>query len=163
MPYFVDLEKRANKLMHLSVKPHGWIHNGDGVQIEFGVVWLDAQDPEPSMCMRVKGTTHVWAWFQHTFNQMAKDNYADFFTKQLEEFRIEFLLWIHSPVYSRCKWVGEYYEMFKGRFYDFSKEEQEEVHRCKSEWESDQQAIKDFADRIGQRQMYHKQNRVEEI
>ena len=53
--------------------------------------------------------------------------------------------------------------MFKGRFYDFSKEEQEEVHRCKSEWESDQQAIKDFADRIGQRQMYHKQNRVEEI
>lgn len=157
MPYIIkNFEKRVNKLMHMSVKPHGWIFNDEnGVQIEFGDIWLDSQNPEPAMCMRVKGTTHVWAWFKHNFYHLLKsnnDDYADFFTKQLEEFRIEFLLWIHSPVYSRCEWVGEYYEMFKGRFYDFSQEEQEQYEKSKSEWEFDQSELDALAERISRNQ-----------
>lgn len=142
MAYIVDLESRASKLLHMTVHPYGWVPVSDGgVEIEFGTVWLNEYDPEPALCMRVKGTEHCWAWFQHVFYQLSGNDYAGFFTRQLEEFRLEFLLWIHSPLYSGFGWVREYYEMFKGRFYDFSEEERAEFERAKSEWEGDQAHI----------------------
>lgn len=152
MPYIVkDFDKRlTSEKMHLTIKPFGWIHDkeDDGVPIEFGYIFLNNYDPEPSMCMRVVGTEHVWAWFQTSFNQLSKGNYADLFTKQLEEFRIEFLLWIKNPNTAGLEWVREYYEIFKGYFYDFSKEEQEEYDRAKQQWDKDQRELDTATERI---------------
>lgn len=158
MPFIVDFRNVA-KPLQMTVKPFGWVYNEKGgVDIEYGISKIRPIDPEPSMCMRVKGTGHTWCWYQQGFYKMAANDsgqidYAQIFTDQLEEFRINFLLWIRDSNTQRLDWVREYYEMFKGRFYDFSAEEQKEFEESQREMERDQQEISEFAknwDRIGE-------------
>lgn len=154
MPYNVkDFETSVKHKMYLKVKPHGWIYDENGIELEFGWVILNPYDPEQSMCMHIKGTDHYWAWFQTNFVQLSKGNYAELFTKQLEEFRLDFLLWIKDPNTARLPWVREYYEIFKGRFYDFSPEEQQEYLQAKSEWATDQSDLDNLGAEIRKQRM----------
>ena len=129
MPYIIDISKKCKKIHRMKIKPFGWIGTQE---IEFGTGLLNIQDPQPSVCMRITGTKHVWTNFVQNVNFESKGDYAEYFKKILEEFRLDLLTWIHTPVYQNLAWVKEYYEMFKDKIYDFSKVERaryEEIYK----------------------------------
>jgi hypothetical protein len=96
------------------------------------------------VCFRVHGTKHTWAVFESQLYQISRGDYASYFKKELEEFRIDLLLWIHIPDYWQQQWVRDYYEMFKDRFYDFSEEERKEFEEQQELFTKQQQAIDSF-------------------
>lgn len=145
MPYIVDLEKRCDKIRTMNLSPFGW---KNPVCIEYGKVWINMNDPQPSICMRVRGTTNVWATFERELNIMSHGNYGDYFTKQLEEFRINFLVWAHTPIYWELSWFKEYASMYEGYFYDFTKEEQEDFERNEADAKRKSEQITRVAERI---------------
>lgn len=132
MPYIVNLDKVCKPLRKTDVTPHGWIGT---VCVEYGTVFLNDKDPEESLCFRVKDTAHVWALFYSQIRQYYKGDYVAYFSKRLEEFRLDFLVWIHTPYYWKQPWVKEYYGMFKNRFYDFSEEEQRQFNKKSGQFE----------------------------
>jgi hypothetical protein len=121
MPYIYDMDARCSKVYTMKVSPYGWINNP--VEIEYGITVTSPTDPGKTMCMRVKGVPHVWADFEQVVNRNSKGNYERYFTGILEEFRLEFLMWVHTEDYWELPWFKEYYGMFKDRFYDFSDDE----------------------------------------
>ena len=144
-----DFETRCKKIYRMKVSPFGWI--GNPIEIEYGTLWLEQHDPEPAVCMRVVGTDHFWAVFETQLYQISHGDYASYFTKQLEEFRLDFLVWIKDVDYWQQPWVREYYEAFKGRFYDFSEQEQKDYERAKSEFTGATEAIRNIAKAISER------------
>lgn len=130
MPYIIDITKKCKKIHTMKLEPFGWI---GPQEIEFGTALINLHDPQPSICMRVIGAKHVWANFIQNVNFESKGNYAEYFKKILEEFRLDLLTWIHTPVYQNLSWVKEYYDMFKGKIYDFSKSEQEKFEKIYKE------------------------------
>lgn len=150
MPYNIkDFDEIVHQKMSISIHPHGWVSkDGSGVEVEYGWCVINQYDPEESLCMRVKGTNHYWAWFRKNFIQLSRGDYAELFKKQLEEFRIEFLLWIKNPDTARLEWVREYYEIFQGMFYDFSPEEQEEYEMSQRALQRDKDTLDRLADKV---------------
>lgn len=142
MPYIVDLDKKCDKIYRIGVRPYGWI--ADPVVVEYGTTMINSYDPSRSVCFRVQGTKHVWAVFEKQLYQISKGDYASYFKKKLEEFRIDFLLWIHSPDYWQQGWVRDYYEMFKGLFYDFSEEERKQYEIEQQKFEEKQRIIDSY-------------------
>ena len=123
MPNFVDMEKQCRRIYTMEVSPFGWI--GNPIKVEYGLAFVHIYDPQTSVCMRVKGIPgHVWSAYEHVINIESKGNYAEYFTRLLENFRIEFLGWVHTKIY--WEWFKEYYGLFKGKFYDFSPDEEQE-------------------------------------
>lgn len=120
MPYYYDM-KKCPKLYHMNLNPFGWTNCP--VSIVYGTSLIHLTDPQPSVCMQVEGTEHVWAWFVSNINSESKGDYGKIFTKTLENFRLDMLKYLHAPEARNIKWVLEYWRMFKGRFYDFNKEE----------------------------------------
>ncbi len=125
MPNFIDMYRKCRKLYSMEVSPFGWI--GNPITVEYGLALINIYDPQTSVCMRVKGVKgHVWAAYEHIINIESRGDYAGYFTKLLENFRIEFLGWVHTKIYWDLEWFKEYYGLFKDKFYDFSEDESRE-------------------------------------
>lgn len=142
MPFIVDLNAKCDKIYTIEVSPFGWI--GNPITVEYGTVMLKPTDPDKAVCFRVRGTKHTWAVFEQQLYRISRGDYASYFRKELEEFRISMLVWIHVPAYWQQQWVRDYYEMFKDRFYDFSDEERREFESQQQQLEQKQQLIDNF-------------------
>ncbi len=141
MPYILNLKQVCNRTYQINVNPYGWINP---VKIEYGIGYISDKDPEPSVCFRVVKTSHVWAIFESQLRQISRGDYVSYFTKKLEEFRLDFLVWIHTPDFWRQSWVKEYYEMFKGMFYDFSPEEKEDFESSSTKFNEAKQGLEEI-------------------
>ena len=126
----------------MRVSPFGWI--GNPITVEYGLALLHPNDPCKSVCFRVHGTKHTWTIFERQLYQVSRGDYASYFRKELEEFRINLLLWIHIPDYWQQQWVRDYYEMFKDRFYDFSEEERRMFESEQQNFKHQQELIDNF-------------------
>lgn len=142
MPYIVDLAKKCDKIYTMKLSPYGWINNP--IIIEYGLTMLNPTDPCKTVLFRVHGIKHTWAIFERQLYQISKGDYASYFKKELEEFRINLLLWIHIPDYWQQQWVRDYYEMFKDRFYDFSETERRDFEEQQKRVQEQQRIIDSY-------------------
>lgn len=142
MPYIVDLPAKCDKIYTMKLSPYGWINTP--IIVEYGLAMLNPNDPCKTVCFRVHGIKHTWTIFENQLYRISRGDYASYFKKELEEFRINLLLWIHIPNYWQQQWVRDYYEMFKDRFYDFSEEERAQFEREQEHFKHQQTIIDNY-------------------
>lgn len=103
---FIEASKKV-----MQVNPNGWMP----CMIEYSLVRVNQFDPFKSVCFRIKGTNHTFAYFENTVNTSFGGDYKAFFEKVLEDFRKDFLEWNQSQVYKSTGWFREYESEYRGK------------------------------------------------
>lgn len=105
MPFIFNFNKSLNEVNEVTISPKGWIEN---IVIEYCVAQAHNYDTLPSLCWRIKGTTHTFTIYEHVLKEPSKDNYAKHFKETLEIFREDYISWFEKEEYKDCEWKWEY-------------------------------------------------------
>ena len=88
----------------LEVKPVGWV---SPLFVEYGLAFYGGQ---PSYFWRVKGTLHTFIIPVLRMDFLSQGDYAEHFTKVLQEFREDYIQWSNEK-FSQ-EWQAEYRKQY---------------------------------------------------